>query len=133
MKKIFSKLTFSLLLMSIVTVCMTACSDEEDELYGICEISGIVTDEEGNPLEGVSVQVIPAEIAAYSANAVTDEDGHYFTIVMKSTTQLVVIARAEGYDDYTAVLSDIVYDEYAPSVMLGKAKITFDIEMTKNK
>jgi hypothetical protein len=87
------KLAALLALLSLtaaLTMTLTACGPDDDELLG--SVTGVVRDSETNAvLSGVTVFTDPLTKAA-----VTDADGHY-TIADIKVRSYEVVATKEGY------------------------------------
>ena len=119
------------MLIAVISVFVTACSNDDDEVSGICEISGIVSDSEGNPIEGASVIAYAVDAVCTPPEAVANQDGHYILTLQEATTSILIRAEADGFNSDDKVLTDIPYQGGCPGVTLGSAKITVDIVMTR--
>ena len=125
----FFKPILSVMLLAVFSVFTTACSEDDDEVFGTCEISGMVTDSIGNPIEGVTVRVHAVDVASTSAKATTNQDGYYILTTDEATTSLLIIAEAEGFYTYGEVLENIPFSGSTPGITLGSAKISVDLIM----
>lgn len=127
----FFKSILSVMLLAVTSIFMTACSEDDAEVFGTCEVSGIVTDSIGNPIEGVTVRVHAVDAASTPVEALTDQNGYYILTTAEATTSLLITADAEGFNTYGEVLTDIPFHSSTPGVTLGTAKISVDLVMRK--
>ena len=87
----FFKPILSVMLLAVISVFVTACSEDDTEVFGTCEISGIVTDSIGNPIEGAAVRVHAVDVASTPAKATTNHDGYYTLTTHEATSSLIII------------------------------------------
>ena len=60
-------------------------------------IGGLVTDIEGNPIEGASIKITTAEVSGYSKSIQTDKAGEFKTLILDATRNYIFTVEAEGY------------------------------------
>lgn len=132
MIKTFNKQILSFMLITVISVLMTACSNDDNDVFGTCEVSGIISDSNGNPIEGATVNVLAADVACSPTETVTDQDGHYILTTKEATASLLIMVVADGFSSHDEVITDIPFQGFTPDVTLGSAKITVDIVLTKN-
>ena len=128
--KIFKPI-LGVMLMAVSSIFLTACSEDDAEVFGTCEISGLVTDSIGNPIEGVSVRVHAVDVASTPVKATTNQEGYYVLTTAEATSSLLIIAEAEGFATYGEVLTDIPFHGSTPGITLGSAKISVDLVMCR--
>ena len=120
------------MLITVISVLMTACSNDDNDVFGTCEVSGIVSDSNGNPVEGATVKVHATDVVCSPVETVTDQYGHYILTTKEATASLLITVVADGFSSYDEILTDIPFQNFTPDVTLGSAKITADIVLTKN-
>ena len=128
---------FAIMVLLLSLVCIVGCSDDDNEdLRGVCEVSGMVVDLDGSPLEGVKVRIYPEGVGNVgSSDGITDSEGNYHVVVNDATKILVISYELEGYIDGTITVNNISFTDGLPGESLGKANIHVeDIRMIpKNK
>lgn len=128
--KINSKiLTF--LLLTLFFSSIVSCTDNDDDVYGTCEIIGNVTDHEGNAVTGADIKVMLVEEGGMPTWDITDSDGNFRIFIDKSTSELLLEVNAAGYEDYYCrIIPEFKNSAYG--ITLGDARMVMEkIILTK--
>lgn len=128
--KINSKiLTF--LLLTLFFSSIVSCSDNDEDIYGTCEIIGNVTDHEGNAVTGADIKVLLVEEGGMPTCDITDTDGNFRIFIDKSTSELLLEVSSAGYENYYChIIPEFKNSSYG--VTLGTAHMVIDkIILTK--
>lgn len=127
--KTASKL-FLMLAAAMAVQSLGSCKEAQEPLYGVCEISGTVVNDDNIPVQGAVVQALSG-IDGSVVKSTSDETGKYEMKVEKATQTLYLETIAEGYENNNTMIS-VGYTNPIPDVSLGKASIEVDIVLHKN-
>ena len=109
-------------------------------------VSGIVTDEEGNPLEGVYIEAesvtaeptgngaprLAATAGPVAYQTVTDADGAYTLPIIQSDKQYNITYSLDGYNDEVIENVDLSNGTLTQNVTLTREKFAIEIECGAN-
>lgn len=118
--RILTFLFLTLLFSSIIS-----CSANDEDIYGTCEITGSVTDNQGNVVAGANIAVMLVEDGGTPDYGITDADGNFKIFISKSTPKLLLEIKADGYETYYCKITP-EFKNYSYGVTLGDAHMVIE-------
>lgn len=129
--KIYSRIIAFLFLTSVVSSAVS-CSNNDDDIYGTCEIVGNVTDDEGNIVTGANIKVMMVEEGGFPTCEITDSNGNFRIFIKKSTAELLMEISADSYEDYYCeIIPEFKNSSYG--ITLGDAYVVINEIVLKKK